>query len=200
MTEDPTVLVRRMSIRRDLRQVLDMQEDTYRTSFPGFRYGDSFIREFEQLIRFADRTRTEGLFVAQVAERGVVGFVWVSALWLEHEAVQDVALIKDICVEPEARRLGIGRRLMEEAEAFARLHGAERITLQVTATNEPAVALYRSLGYEVERYYMSKATDYPEADGPLRAPSASSTRTQSRKTGGGGGAQRPLASGSTGPT
>jgi ribosomal protein S18 acetylase RimI-like enzyme len=164
MSEKSTVAVRRMSIRRDLQQVLDMQEDTYSTNFPGFHCSARFIHEFEQLLRFADRSRVEGLYVAELPGRGIVGFLWVSALWLEHEAVQDVVLVKDISVVPEARGQGVGRRLMEEAEAFAQVHGAERVTLQVTASNEPAVALYRSLGYEVDRYYMSKATDVPDGE------------------------------------
>ena len=56
--------------------------------------------------------------------------------------------ILNVCVAPEARRRGIARALMTELERQLRPRGAQRITLEVRASNEPAIALYRKLGYE----------------------------------------------------
>lgn len=50
----------------------------------------------------------------------------------------------------EYRGQGIGRRLAERTIARAKEIGLERIELEVYASNESAVALYRKLGFTVE--------------------------------------------------
>lgn len=149
------VTVRPMRLRHDLDAVLGLQEETYRTNFPGFRYGPRFLREFEKLLRMADRAHHEGLFVAEIAEK-VVGFLWVSLLYMEFDAHQEQALVKDVCVTAEMRRRGIGRLLMQRAEEWGRQQGATKVTLQVTAANQAAIALYEGMGYAVERYHMGR--------------------------------------------
>ena len=51
---------------------------------------------------------------------------------------------------PDYRSRGLGRRLAEIAIAAAISAGMERIELEVFASNEPAIALYRKLGFAVE--------------------------------------------------
>jgi ribosomal protein S18 acetylase RimI-like enzyme len=53
-----------------------------------------------------------------------------------------------VCVEPTYRRQGIGRALMEHAQAWAKAQGYTQIGLQVFITNQPAIDLYEQLGYE----------------------------------------------------
>ncbi len=50
-------------------------------------------------------------------------------------------------VAPEARRRGIGRDLMVAVQNWSEQVGAVRMVLWVVETNEPAVTLYRSLGF-----------------------------------------------------
>lgn len=50
-------------------------------------------------------------------------------------------------VVPEARRLGIGRDLVRAVRGWSKHSGAVRLILWVVETNEPAVALYRSMGF-----------------------------------------------------
>lgn len=45
---------------------------------------------------------------------------------------------------------GIGRRLFETMEAWARAWGAHRLELSVMAHNERAIGLYRKMGFTVE--------------------------------------------------
>lgn len=50
----------------------------------------------------------------------------------------------------EHRGQGHGRQLMEAALAAAKALGLERVELEVFASNAPALALYRSLGFREE--------------------------------------------------
>jgi ribosomal protein S18 acetylase RimI-like enzyme len=51
-------------------------------------------------------------------------------------------------VAPEARGQGLGRRLLDEVEAWIRSVGGRVIRLSVTDRAEAAAALYRSAGFE----------------------------------------------------
>jgi ribosomal protein S18 acetylase RimI-like enzyme len=58
--------------------------------------------------------------------------------------------INYLAVEPELRRRGVGRRLMEAAEALLRPLGCQKINLMVRTGNRSAVEFYRRLGYSVD--------------------------------------------------
>lgn len=69
-----------------------------------------------------------------------VGFVIV---WTVH----DEGSLLAIAVEDDVRRRGIGRLLLDAAEASARSKGVSSFHLEVRAGNLPARAFYRALGY-----------------------------------------------------
>ena len=55
--------------------------------------------------------------------------------------------IHDIAVEPDRRGAGIGRRLLDAAEALARERACCKLTLEVLEGNHTAVGLYRAVGF-----------------------------------------------------
>ena len=55
--------------------------------------------------------------------------------------------VEDIGVDRDHRRMGIGRRLMDEALTWARAAGLEAVELNVFEFNSAAITLYESLGY-----------------------------------------------------
>lgn len=57
------------------------------------------------------------------------------------------AEVLSIGVRPEARRAGIGRALLKKAARDLAERGVVTMFLDVAADNDPAIALYRSLGF-----------------------------------------------------
>jgi ribosomal-protein-alanine N-acetyltransferase len=64
---------------------------------------------------------------------------------------------------PEARRLGLASQLMFACEERLRMLGCADVYLETAVDNEPALRLYRKLGYEILRtlpeYYASHSLD-----------------------------------------
>jgi ribosomal protein S18 acetylase RimI-like enzyme len=58
-------------------------------------------------------------------------------------------LVFSMWVEPAARRLGVGRRLIDALESWAQAWQAEETILWVLRANQPAVDFYRRLGFVV---------------------------------------------------
>ena len=63
------------------------------------------------------------------------------------QSVLDEAEILTIAVAPSARRQGLGRILLTEAETAAQAGGVRKIFLDVSQNNSAALALYRSEGF-----------------------------------------------------
>lgn len=55
--------------------------------------------------------------------------------------------INYLAVKPEFRKQGLGRRLMEQAEARLVAEGCPKVNLQVREANTAAVAFYERIGY-----------------------------------------------------
>ena len=72
-------------------------------------------------------------------------------------------------VVPEERRRGFGALLMRGVHDAARERGLREVTLEVVETNEPALALYDSLGYESVRELEVWALDAEAPDAGARA-------------------------------
>ena len=52
-------------------------------------------------------------------------------------------------VDPQLRRRGVARRLLDEVETHARSLGARHIWLETSSLNAPGVTVYRALGFEL---------------------------------------------------
>jgi len=68
--------------------------------------------------------------------------------------------VQMVAVSPDFRGRGLGRQLMGRAADLAREQGCGRLALDVSGDNEPAIALYRSLGLDV-------VETSPEVDGDV---------------------------------
>lgn len=58
--------------------------------------------------------------------------------------------INYLAVDPDCQRRGVGRTIMEAAEAALKQRGCPKVNLQVRAGNADVVGFYERLGYAVE--------------------------------------------------
>ena len=66
------------------------------------------------------------------------------------EGRDDLAVLWDLRVAPASRRRGWGRRLVEDARAFARSRSATALRVETQDVNVPACRFYAALGFRLE--------------------------------------------------
>jgi ribosomal protein S18 acetylase RimI-like enzyme len=86
------------------------------------------------------------IFVAEAGSGELLGFVQLFPSF-SSVAARRLWVLNDLFVASTARRLGVGRALMEAARHHAIETGAKRLTLETMAGNRTAWSLYESLGY-----------------------------------------------------
>ena len=99
----------------------------------------------------ASELQEPNTYYAILSEKGEdVGFYGIMT-------VLDEAHILNIAVLPEYRGRGFGNALMQDLLLKAKELGGNNVTLEVRASNLPAIALYRKFGFEFAgvrpRYY-----------------------------------------------
>jgi ribosomal protein S18 acetylase RimI-like enzyme len=126
---------------------------------PAWEDADVLAPGFRDVL--AKAVRDQGLrstvLIAQRSDGTPLGFislkVGADVAGVERGHVADLAVTED------ARRSGVGRALMQAAEAWARERGFDVLSLDVWSTNDAALAFYRRLGYSVESLTLMKRLD-----------------------------------------
>jgi ribosomal-protein-alanine N-acetyltransferase len=82
---------------------------------------------------------------------------------IAHSIRRRYGRILTLDILPQARRYGLATKLMNAAEERLRTLGCSELYLETAVDNEPALRLYRKLGYEILRtlpeYYASHSLD-----------------------------------------
>jgi ribosomal protein S18 acetylase RimI-like enzyme len=87
------------------------------------------------------------VFVAE-ANGAVIGYVYVAVESYDYMSLRGPAgVVHDIIVDPERRRHGVGRRLLEVALVYVRSRGLSQIVLSTAEGNRAAQQLFASLGF-----------------------------------------------------
>jgi ribosomal protein S18 acetylase RimI-like enzyme len=97
---------------------------------------------------FNERTRPDDVLVAEV-DGVVVGYAKLgqSIKFPSHAHVME---LNGLSVDPNRRRNGVGRRLVEASLEEARHRGARKLSLHVLGGNTSARHLYEACGFVVE--------------------------------------------------
>jgi ribosomal-protein-alanine N-acetyltransferase len=64
------------------------------------------------------------------------------------KTIGELADLHRLVVDPEWRGQGVGAALVRAGLTIVRHHGAKAVMLEVSYTNEPAIALYQRIGFE----------------------------------------------------
>jgi ribosomal protein S18 acetylase RimI-like enzyme len=110
---------------------------------------------YERLIDFA----FDGSYVLLIAESsldGPRGFVLMLDTLPDEVTGMPQGFVAYMAVEPDARRRGIGARLLAAAEEAARAKGLPYLALMVTEDNLAARELYAQAGFSTERRLLCK--------------------------------------------
>ena len=128
---------------------------------PGFRASVDVVARETKYLAFLEAPPLEDVtrFVRDNMERGYPQFVvlsagtvvgWCDVIPNRTRVIYSHCGSLGIGLLPEFRGKGIGRQLMQRAIEAAFAFGLTRIELTVRERNANAIALYKSLGFEVE--------------------------------------------------
>lgn len=110
------------------------------------------------------------LWVAELPETGVVG--WIHAFLCQLVEAEFRAEIGGLIVDARCHRRGLGRRLVQAVEAWARARGAREISVRCQVKRVEAHRFYADLGFRpVKTQEVFRKTLGLPADPPSNTPS-----------------------------
>lgn len=118
--------VRRMDV-SDLPDVLAIEEKNY-----NYPWSENIFLDCLRALNYS-------CWVCEEEGRAIIGYCIVSIAAGE-------AHVMNLCVDPDAQGLGVGRKMLEHMIEKARTK-AEKIFLEVRPSNHRAIGLYKSLGF-----------------------------------------------------
>lgn len=99
---------------------------------------------FSAFERFLD----EPAFLVGIRGAEIVGYVVAD---VTPNYGRDIGHVKDLAVRPDARGVGLGRRLLSQSIRRMAGDGATLVKLEVRESNDAALSLYRDEGFELLR-------------------------------------------------
>ena len=150
------VTVRRGRTADDRAYVRDLGERSATSSVSALRAARhaDVVLSFQRLMDFCFGRAHDTLIAELDGERA--GFLVLLYDVPDEVTLGEQAFVAYTAVEPHARRHGIARALLDEAERRARELRKPYMSLMVTDDNEPARTLYERAGFVTERRMMTK--------------------------------------------
>ena len=138
--------IRPIDMARDVPQIIDLLK---------LVFGEALELDDQQLLGDEVGASLSSLFyrLNPATSRLANGFVWlaegriVGNVTLLPTKTWDRYLVANVAVHPNYRRRGIARAMMHAVTSAVKTRGGRAILLQVVKDNDPAIDLYRSLGY-----------------------------------------------------
>lgn len=124
--EKPSVVVTRME-KEDIEQVAEIEKQVF--SMPWSKQG------------FSDALDQDTIFVVAKCQQKVLGYCGMYCSFEEGE-------ITNVAVSPESRKQGIGKKIISELLKMAQEKKITRIVLEVRVSNQPAIQLYETFGFQ----------------------------------------------------
>ena len=144
----------------DMESLLVLQREVHdlHVAAEPHRYRQPTAQEVRRrFIELLDSEHTE--IVVAEAEDQIVGYMVARYEHRDGHAMcpsRAFILVDALAVASNARRRGVGRRLMDAASDHARALDCEGVELDVRAFNHEALAFYEALGFKTEKRRMSR--------------------------------------------
>ncbi len=142
-----------MGSRRDDKRLLNFMQKAYQELSPDIK-GDHLTETVRQL--WSEQTPVWFASPMQPSPQPEVGCVWLGNA-IDPVSGDRYSHLFLLYVDPQHRRRGLGRTLMQSAEAWAIQQGYPQMGLHVFAGNEAAQSLYQKLGYCPQALVLKKS-------------------------------------------
>jgi len=152
-------IVIRPAVEGDCAFIVGLVSSLLEFGSPAWEDKDALAPGFSEVLTRAVRAQDlrSTVLIAELTDGTPLGFISL-------KVAADVTGVErghvaDLAVTDTARRLGVGRTLMNEGEQWARDRGLALLSLDVWSTNERAQAFYERLGYRAESVHLIKALE-----------------------------------------
>lgn len=135
------MLIRNMTL-EDIQAVAEIEKQCFSLAWSEKSFRDSIVRD-------------DTIFLV-CEDKDITGYIGMYLCF-------DEASITNVAVSPEYRKKGYGELLVMAAKEAAKATGAGAILLEVRVSNEPAISLYKKLGFE-ELGIRKKFYEHPVED------------------------------------
>ena len=123
--------------------------DPHYPPVPGVR--EALLAEIERGLR-ASECR---VWIGRL-EAGAVGFLFAEVESPTSAALAGPSWIHELYVQPDSRRRGVARALVEQATLFFAERGRPSFSVRVESANEQGLAFWRELGFEEKALILEK--------------------------------------------
>jgi len=113
---------------RDIPRILEIERASFLTPWT------------EGMFRSQIRFKDHAINIVLVDGGALIGY---AAAWIVYDEIH----LLSIAVEPEKRRQGLGREMLESLMATGKAGGGERVILEVREGNGAARSFYRAFGF-----------------------------------------------------
>ena len=138
----------------DLNAVMEINRVCLPENYSQFFYVDLFRRFPETFLVAEENEKVVGYIMCRVeVGLGDIGF----------SGLKKRGHVVSVAVIPEHRKKGVGEALVSSAMDAMRTYNAKQCYLEVRVSNDPAVKLYKKLGFEVTRTSQSYYADGEDA-------------------------------------
>jgi ribosomal-protein-alanine N-acetyltransferase len=126
----------------DLQGVIQINRVCLPENYSDFFFVDLYRRFPETFIVAEENGKIVGYVMCRI-EAGLASLGFSGLIKKGH--------IVSIAVMPELRRKGMGQAIVNKVMEAMKRYNAKQCYLEVRVTNDPAISLYRKLGFEVTR-------------------------------------------------
>ncbi len=132
-----------------LQALLQLEEDYHKNLYPEYFRESSLSVPAEELEK--EIAQTNCSYLVALEKQEIIGFIHAKKRVFSEEPQFkkiEYILIEDCAVREEYRKQGVAKALLQAVRDWAAEHEINRIQLQVWGKNDPAIQVYKNIGFQ----------------------------------------------------